>query len=126
MAVPVVILLAAFAGGAVATARWLPPLAAGAVGRLAFGVVCGLVGIAVALVGLNVYEVVRQLDQATTIGGVGPHKADILASGLTDILRDVGPVIGLAAAVYLLAPAVRAENRLGNGPISRAGRSFEP
>jgi hypothetical protein len=27
------------------------------------------------------------------------------AGGLSSILRDVGPVIGLAAAVYLLAPA---------------------
>jgi hypothetical protein len=70
---------------------------------LAFVVVCCLVGIALALVGVDVYEIVRDIDRTTDVGGVG--KADILAGGLSSILRDVGPVIGLAAAVYLLAPA---------------------
>jgi hypothetical protein len=58
----------------------------------------------VALIGMHVYEIVRVLDRiSSSFGGVS--KSDVLASGLVDILRDTGLVLGLAAAVYLLAPA---------------------
>ena len=67
--------------------------------------VCGLLGIASALVTLHIYEIVRTIDQVTSnLGGVG--KSDVLATGLIDTLRDAGTVLGLAAAVYLLAPSV--------------------
>jgi hypothetical protein len=85
-------------------ARWLPGLAGGQVGGLAFLAVCGLLGISLALVGIHAYEIVRALDQVTSnLGGVS--KADVLANGLVNILRDTGPVLGLAFTVYLLAPS---------------------
>ena len=37
--------------------------------------------------------------------GVTNAKPDIVANGIMAMLRDVGPILGLAAAVYLLAPA---------------------
>jgi uncharacterized membrane protein YhaH (DUF805 family) len=82
----------------------LPALADDRVGRLSFWSVCLLLGIAVALVAMNVYEIVRAIDRVTTnLGGVG--KSDVLATGLSSILQQAGPVLGLAAAVYLLAPS---------------------
>ncbi len=68
-------------------------------------VVCGLAGIALALIGVEIYVMVREIDRATITSGLGSEKADVLATGLISILRDVGPLVGLAAAVYLLAPA---------------------
>jgi hypothetical protein len=102
MAVPVLIFVATFAGGAMASARWLPPLALGRVGGLAFFAVCGLLGMSLALIGVHVYEIVRQLDQFAP--GLGVKKQDVLATALETTLRDTGPVIGLAMVVYLLAP----------------------
>jgi hypothetical protein len=102
VAVPVLIFVATFAGGAMASARWLPPLALGRVGGLAFFSVCGLLGMSLALIGIHVYEIVRQLDQV--VPSLGVKKQDVLASGLETTLRDTGPVLGLAIAVYLLAP----------------------
>lgn len=93
-----------FAAAGMASARWLPALGAGPVGGVAFLAVCGLLGISLALIGLHVYEIVRGIDQVTsTLNGVG--KADVLANGLITTMRDTGPVLGLAAAVYLLAPS---------------------
>lgn len=57
----------------------------------------------VALVALHVYEIVRQLDNAATLGVAG-SKPDAVANGLMAMLRDIGPILGLGAAVYLLAP----------------------
>ena len=105
VAVPALIFVVTFASAGLASARWLPDLAADQVGGLAFLAVCGLLGIASALVTLHIYEIVRTIDQVTSnLGGVG--KSDVLATGLIDTLRDTGTVLGLAAAVYLLAPSV--------------------
>jgi hypothetical protein len=102
--VPLAIFLVACAGGAFAAARWLPPLAADRVGRLALVAVCVLLGVALALVALNVYETVRTLDRFSAAFG-GTTKADILAAGLVNLVTNGGPLLGLAAAVYLLAPS---------------------
>jgi hypothetical protein len=102
VAVLVLIFVATFAGGAIASARWLPPLALGRVGGLAFFAVCGLLGMSLALIGVHVYEIVRQVDQFAP--GLGVKKQDLVASDLETTLRDTGPVLGLAIAVYLLGP----------------------
>jgi hypothetical protein len=104
MGVPILIFLVAFAVGSVVPARWLPDLAHGSVGGLALMVVCGLLGIALALVAVHVYELVRQLDQAGPLG-LNDQKPDTVANAILTTLRDVGPILGLAAATYLLAPA---------------------
>jgi hypothetical protein len=51
-----------------------------------------------------VYEIARQLNDASSLG-VGNEKPDVVANGIMAMLRDVGPILGLSAAVYLLAPA---------------------
>lgn len=85
--------------GVVAGARRLPDLAAGSVGGLAFFVVCGLLGAALALVGLHVYSIVEEWN---AFGGI--KDGELVASGLGSMLWEAGSLFGLAAAVYLLAP----------------------
>lgn len=104
MGVPILIFLAGFAIGSIAAAAWLPNLGEGRVAGLSLLVVCGLLGMVLALIALHVYEIVRQLDHATELG-LGNAKPDAVANGLMAMLRDIGPVLGLAGAVYLLAPA---------------------
>jgi hypothetical protein len=103
MGVPILIFLIAFAAGGVAAAGVLPELAEGRVAGVVLLVVAGLAGMTLALVAVHVYQIVRQLDNAGTLGVVG-SKPDIVANGLMAMLRDIGPTLGLAAAVYLLAP----------------------
>ena len=103
MGVPILIFLIAFAAGGVAAAGMLPDLAEGRVAGIALLVVAGLAGMTLALVAVHVYEIVRQLDNAGTLG-ISSSKPDVVANGLMAMLRDIGPILGLAAAVYLLAP----------------------
>ncbi len=63
MAVPALIFLACFAVGVVVPARRLPDLASGRVGGMAFFATCGLFGVALSLVGLNAWEIVRELNR---------------------------------------------------------------
>lgn len=100
MLVPVIVFIACVGAGVAAGARWLPDLAAGQVGGLAFFVVCGLLGAALGLVGLHVFSIVEELDNFR-----GAGHAEIVALGLRSMLWEVGSVLGLASAVYLLAPA---------------------
>ncbi|HXD64449.1 MAG TPA: hypothetical protein VNV17_07530 [Solirubrobacteraceae bacterium] len=104
MAVPILICLVAFVLGTVLTARWLPDLAEGRVAGIALVVTCGLAGMVLALVAVHVYEIRRQVTGAGSLG-VTTAKPDIVANGIMTLLRDIGPILGLAAAVYLLAPA---------------------
>jgi hypothetical protein len=104
LAVPILIFLIAIVAGAAVAARWLPMLERDRVGTLAFWVTCGLAGVALALGAVHVYEVVRELNNLSG-GDLGNAKPDVVATGLIDTLRDIGPVLGLGAAVYLLAPA---------------------
>jgi hypothetical protein len=100
--VPLPALIAAvclFAGVAAAV-RWLPDLAEGAVGGLTFFAVCGLLGAALALFGLHIYSIVEDLHDFGERGA-------ILAGGLESMLWDTGSLVGLAVAVYLLAPRTK-------------------
>jgi hypothetical protein len=114
MVIPAVIFVVCFFAGVWASTRWLPPLAEGAVGGIAFFGVCGLLGAALGLTGLHIYSIVRTMED---FGGglAGEAKGDLLASGLMQLLFEVGSVFGLALVVYLLAPSSPgAEDRLGS------------
>jgi hypothetical protein len=93
VSVPLAIFVFAAVRGATAAARWLPPLASDRVGRLALLAVCVLLGVALALVGLNVYTTVRAIDRVTASGIAGTSKADILTAGLLSILSSAGPLL---------------------------------
>jgi len=67
MLVPILIVVACLAVGTLAAARWLPELAPGQVGGLAFFVVTGLLAAALALVGLHTYTLINQLDRSEDV-----------------------------------------------------------
>jgi len=124
MGVPIVIFVVGFVVGSALPARWLPDLDDGRVAGVAFLVVCGLVGMVFALAALHVYQIVRQLDSASSLGVVNA-KPDVIANGLLAMLRDIGPILGLAAAVYLLAPALDPDESSGGPPEAAPGYSSE-
>jgi len=101
--VPVLIFLAGLSAGAIAGARWLPDLAAGQVGGLAFFLVCGLLGAAVGLAGVNIFEIVEEINRVSPTTG-NPEQAIVVAAGLRDIIFECGSLLGFAAVIYLLAP----------------------
>jgi phosphotransferase system glucose/maltose/N-acetylglucosamine-specific IIC component len=101
MVILAVVFIACAGAGVAAGARWLPDLAPGPVGGLAFFVVCGLLGAALGLVGLHVFTIVEELNR---LDGIDLGKADIVATGLESMLWEAGSVFGLASVVYLLAP----------------------
>ena len=101
MLVPVLIFLVCFAVGTVATARWLPVLAPGKIGGLAFFVVTGMLAAALSLVGVRIYAMINQLNS----GELNIVKSEIVAVGIRDILWQAGTIFGLACVIYLLAPS---------------------
>jgi hypothetical protein len=101
--VPIIIFLACAVAAGAAAYRWLPPLAPDRVGALAFYVVCGLVASAAALSGLHLYTLVDNLEAAKQLqDGVSD---EIVAGSIRSILWEGGALVGIAIAVYLLAPA---------------------
>ncbi len=114
MLVPIIIFVVCFGGGAAAAGHWLPDLGASRVAGLAFFAVCGLLGAALAIVGLNVYEMVKGL------GGFEETKAEILAGELRYTLLEAGTLFGLAAIVYLIAPQAHRERSAGHAPGAAA------
>jgi hypothetical protein len=98
MLIPVIIFVASMTAGVVVAAHWLPDLAAGSVGGLAFFAVCGLVGAATGVFGLHIYSIVEDS------GLFGP-RAEFIASDLQVMAVNVGSLLGFAGIVYLLAPA---------------------
>ena len=97
-----IVFLVCFFGGVWAAVRWLPELAPGPVGDVAFFAICGLIGAGLGVVGLHIYLMVRELEGTNGLGLGGNSVA--LASGLLEILLDGGTVLGLATIAYLLAP----------------------
>ena len=104
MLIPVVIFVACLVAGVAISSHWLPDLAVGPVGGLAFFVVCGLLSAAFGLVGLHIYSIVDQLNHFGGFGVLRNEKAEILAAGLENMLWEAGSLFGLAIVVYLLAP----------------------
>lgn len=102
MLVPVLIFFVCFVAGVMSAVRWLPDLAPGPVGGLAFFTVVGLLSAALSMVGLHVYLIIRELTNAPP--GLGGSKAELLAGGLQNILFDAGTLFAFAGIVFLLAP----------------------
>jgi hypothetical protein len=118
--VPALIFFVCFGGGVFIATRWLPDLAVGPVGGMAYFVVCGLIGAALGLLGLRVFLIVEQL-KSRGFGSFGDLKATLLAEGLATILFESGLVLGTAAIVYLLAPSREQSNA---APTGSPGSSF--
>ena len=118
MLVPALIFLVCFGGGVFGATRWLPDLAEGPVGGMAYFVVCGLLGAALAMLGLQIYLTIEALQH----GGFGLHddKGILLGDGLVSILFESGSLLGLAAIVYVLAP------RPGAGGVRAVGAPALP
>lgn len=95
MAVPIVIFAACLVAGAFAGSQWLPSLAAGPVGGVAFFAVCGLLGAGLGVVGLHIYVIVE---------ANGDFGKIVAATQLSDMLFQAGAILGLGMAIYLLAP----------------------
>lgn len=115
MLLTLLVFFVCFVGGVLASSRWLPELADGPVGGMAFLAVCGLLGATLGVVGLDALSTVRGLESSSR--GFG---SDLLTQGLMEILRDGGTLLGLAAIVYLLAPSPTP----ADGPARRT--SIEP
>ena len=98
MATPVIILVLCLCAGVTASVRWLPDLAEGLVGGLAFFTVCGLLGASLGLFGLHIYSIAEE------VNGFGIERGAILASNLESMFWETGSMLALAAIVYLLAP----------------------
>jgi hypothetical protein len=88
----------------IASSRWLPNLADGPVGMIALSVVCGLCGAVVAIVGIEIYIIVREAERSSR-----EFTIITTASALGVMLRDGGTVAGLALIAYLLAPKPQSE-----------------
>jgi hypothetical protein len=104
VAVPVIIFAVCFVAGSVAGTLWLPSLATGPAGGLAFFAVCGLLGAGLGVIGLHLEVVVEALE------GQGFGKV-FVAAQLSDMLFEAGAVLGLGIAIYLLAPRSAATPR---------------
>ena len=98
VAIPPIVFFGCFIVGIYTSTRWLPGLAGGTVGGLAFFAVCGLLALALAVVGLSIEDAVRAFEDEGRFG------REILSGSLANIGGDAGPVFGLACVVYLLAP----------------------
>jgi hypothetical protein len=103
MVVPVVIALACFVAGVLGAARWLPDLAPGRVGGIAFFAVTGLLAAALVVVGLRVYAIVAYITESPSDSAA--HEGEIFAAGVIQLLYEAGALVGLAGILYLLAPA---------------------
>jgi hypothetical protein len=116
MLIPVLIFVVAAFSSAVACSYWLPDLAAGSVGGLAFFLVCGLAGAAVGLLSMQIYSLVVDLEHfGAGSGALG--RGEIVGEFLREVAFEVPSVLGFAAIVYLLAPAPEPVDDLYDEPV---------
>jgi len=101
--VPLGIVVVAFALGALVPAMRLPEIGPTGIDRLALAVVCVLLGMALGVLALDAYTTVKAVDGDSPFTSAGDAEAYIVAQGIAAALRDAGPLLGLAAVVYLLA-----------------------
>jgi predicted phage tail protein len=101
MVVLAIVVVACFIGGVWAATYWLPQLAEGPVGSMVYFATCGLAGASLALAGLHIWSIVRELE---TRFGSDFGEAEIIASGLSSLLWEAGSVATLGLIAYLLAP----------------------
>lgn len=100
MGVPILIFVVLLGLGVYASSRWLPELPPGVVGGLAFFAVCGLLGAALALLGLHIYGTVEDARRSS-----GYFRRLAVTGGLSEILFEPAVLLGLAAGLYALAAA---------------------
>lgn len=117
MVVPILIFVVCFGAGFAAAVRWLPPLADAPVGTLAGFVVAGLIGAAIASVGLHMYLMARRLDDFSgpDAGFTGTVKGEVIADAVLNALYYGGLLAGVAFIVYLLAPRLYGDGRQHQG-----------
>jgi predicted phage tail protein len=124
MGIPIAIFVVCLSAGVIASSRWLPDLRAGPVGGLAFFLVCGLMGAALALAGLHIYSIVEISKNSEAAFGSRNFRAEFVASGLASMLWEVGSLVALATVVYLLAPSANRTDDPGRGPTRPAQRAY--
>jgi hypothetical protein len=100
MVVLAIVVVACFIAGVWAATTWLPPLADGPVGTIAYFVICGLVGVVLAIVGIRVWGIVHELEEARRL----ISSSTILADSLGALLCESGSLAALTLVAYLLAP----------------------
>ena len=105
MVVLIIVAVVCFSAGAVASARWLPALAEGPVGTIAFFVVCGLSGAALATVGIHFDGLARELERTGLDSST--LETSIVADRLIGAFFDGGALGALALIAYLIAPKRR-------------------
>ncbi len=115
--IPVLVFLGAMSVGVLASFRWLPDLADGRVAGLAFFLVCGMLGAALGLAGLEIYGLVEELSRSG-VDSFSGDKGEIVAGALRVIVFESGSLVGLAAVVYLLAPPADEEEELSVEPAA--------
>jgi len=111
MLTPVLIFVVAAVVGAWACAQWLPDLAAGSVGGLAFFLVCGLAGAALGVIATHIYLMVRLAEERHL-----SFRAEGMASQLQAMGFDAGTLAAFAGIVYLLAPAPEVDDERETQP----------
>jgi hypothetical protein len=94
------------------------------VGGLAFFLVCGLMGAALALAGLHIYSTVEISKNSEAAFGSRNFRAEFVASGLASMLWEVGSLRALATAVYLLAPPANRTDDPARGPTRPAPPAY--
>jgi chromate transport protein ChrA len=114
MVVLVIVAVACFIAGMWAATTWLPALAEGPVGTLVYFVVCGLAGAVLALIGIRVWGIVRELEESRRL----LDSSQIVASGLVVLLWESGSLAALALIAYLLAP--KTEHSESNRPTTES------
>jgi hypothetical protein len=102
-----------FVAASGAAASWLPDFADGHIGGVAFFVVCGLIAARLAVVGVNVYLLVKDLEGTRLAGGID---TGLVADHVVALLVYAGVLFGLAGIVYLIAPSSSRESSEVSSP----------
>jgi hypothetical protein len=106
MLLPIIIFVVCFGGGFWAAVRFLPPLADNTVGTFAGFAVALLLGAALATVGLEIWEMARELRDVS--GGIDEFpnstKGRVIAEHASSAVYYGGVLGGFACLTYLLAP----------------------
>jgi hypothetical protein len=106
---PILVVAVGLAGGIAAVRLWLPPIGDDRIGDLASWVTGVLLGGAIAGVGLQAYGFLRAVRESSEFFANSDSEAFTFYA--TGALQVAGPMLGLAAAVYLLAMRVYGSDR---------------
>jgi hypothetical protein len=116
VAVPPVIFAGCLIAGVFAATSLVPDLPGGVVAGIVYFVVCGMVGVAVALVGLDIFQMVE--------GPSFTGRSFVVAGELSDMGWQVSLVLGVAALLYIAA--LRIESDASSPAAGRRAERAEP